>query len=48
VFRGRGDKELEADARDRGFAKVKWVKPPASRAESREAFLLALDFKPPL
>jgi 23S rRNA U2552 (ribose-2'-O)-methylase RlmE/FtsJ len=47
VFRGRDDKELEVDARGRGFGKVRWVKPLASRAESREAFLLATDFNPP-
>ena len=42
-FRGEDDREL-LDALGRHFARVKTVKPSSSRSESREAFVLALDF----
>jgi 23S rRNA U2552 (ribose-2'-O)-methylase RlmE/FtsJ len=47
VFRGRDDKVLECDVLNAGFAKVKWLKPVASRGESKEAFLLATGFTRP-
>ena len=45
VLRGQEDKILERDVRDAGFSKVKWIKPIASRSESKEAFLFASGFK---
>jgi len=44
VFQGTGFQELVQDARGR-FAKVKLVKPAASRARSPEMYLLAKDFR---
>ena len=44
VFRGAGFQELVRDARGR-FAKVKLVKPAASRSRSPEMYLLAKDFR---
>jgi 23S rRNA (uridine2552-2'-O)-methyltransferase len=44
VFQGAGFQELVRDARDR-FAKVKLVKPTASRGRSPETYLLAKDFR---
>jgi 23S rRNA (uridine2552-2'-O)-methyltransferase len=44
VFQGTGFQELIRDARSR-FAKVKLVKPAASRARSPEMYLLAKDFR---
>jgi len=44
VFQGAGFQELIQDARGR-FAKVKLVKPAASRARSPEMYLLAKDFR---
>jgi 23S rRNA (uridine2552-2'-O)-methyltransferase len=44
VFQGSGFQELVQDARRR-FAKVKLVKPAASRARSPEMYLLAKDFR---
>ncbi len=44
VFQGAGLQELVRDARSR-FAKVKLVKPAASRARSPEMYLLAKDFR---
>jgi len=44
VFQGPGFQELIRDARGR-FAKVKLVKPAASRSRSPEMYLLAKDFR---
>jgi 23S rRNA U2552 (ribose-2'-O)-methylase RlmE/FtsJ len=44
VFQGAGFQELVQDARGR-FAKVKLVKPAASRSRSPEMYLLAKDFR---
>ncbi|MGA7538722.1 MAG: RlmE family RNA methyltransferase [Steroidobacteraceae bacterium] len=44
VFQGTGFEELIRDVR-RPFAKVKLVKPAASRARSPEMYLLAKDFR---
>ena len=44
VFRGAGFQELVKDARG-CFAKVKLVKPAASRSRSPEMYLLAKDFR---
>jgi 23S rRNA (uridine2552-2'-O)-methyltransferase len=44
TFQGAGFTELLAAARTR-FARVKVVKPPASRARSREIYLLARQFR---
>lgn len=44
VFRGAGFQELVQDARGR-FAKVKLVKPAASRVRGPEMYLLAKDFR---
>jgi 23S rRNA (uridine2552-2'-O)-methyltransferase len=44
VFRGAGFQELVQDVRGR-FAKVKLIKPAASRARSPEMYLLAKDFR---
>jgi 23S rRNA (uridine2552-2'-O)-methyltransferase len=44
VFQGAGFQELVQAARGR-FAKVKLVKPLASRARSAEMYLLAMDFR---
>lgn len=41
LFRGRDDQELVDEAKELGFKKVQWVKPAASRPESKEIFLLA-------
>lgn len=46
LFRGRDEGELLA-AIKRDFATVRWVKPPASRSESSEAYLLATGFRGP-
>lgn len=45
TFQGAGFAELLQAARGR-FAKVKLVKPAASRARSPEVYLLAMDFQP--
>ena len=42
-FRGEDDREL-LDALGHQFKSIKTVKPSSSRSESREAFVLALDF----
>ena len=44
VFQGAGLRELVESARD-GFARVKLVKPPASRSRSPEMYLLAMQFR---
>jgi 23S rRNA (uridine2552-2'-O)-methyltransferase len=44
VFQGAGFEELVRLARSK-FAKVKLVKPTASRARSPEMYLLAMDFR---
>ena len=44
VFQGRGFEELVKAARGE-FARVKLVKPPASRARSAEMYLLAMKFR---
>jgi 23S rRNA (uridine2552-2'-O)-methyltransferase len=44
VFQGGTEREL-LDRLKRSFAKVKHVKPPASRAESAELYVVALDFR---
>ncbi len=44
VFQGAGFQELVQDARGH-FAKVKLIKPAASRARSPEMYLLAKDFR---
>ncbi|ADH85907.1 RlmE family RNA methyltransferase [Desulfurivibrio alkaliphilus] len=44
VFEGEDFQELVADVR-RSFGKVKVFKPKSSRTESREVFLLAMDYK---
>ena len=44
VFQGEGQKDLEAGLRRR-FGKLKVIKPRASRAESREIYLLASDYR---
>ncbi len=44
VFQGAGLRELVESAR-RGFARVKLVKPPASRSRSPEMYLLAMQFR---
>jgi len=43
IFQGAGFQELVSAARGK-FAKVKLVKPLASRARSPEMYLLAMDF----
>jgi 23S rRNA (uridine2552-2'-O)-methyltransferase len=43
VFQGEGQRDLEAELRRR-YGKVKVIKPKASRAESREIYLLASGF----
>lgn len=43
LFQGEGIEEFVADARQK-FAKVKLVKPKASRANSRETYLLARNY----
>ncbi len=47
LFRGRDEGELLA-AIKRDFTTVRWVKPPASRSESSEAYLVATGFRGPL
>ena len=44
IFQGAGFQELVSAARGK-FAKVKLVKPLASRARSPEMYLLAMDFR---
>jgi 23S rRNA (uridine2552-2'-O)-methyltransferase len=44
VFQGGSERELLGLLK-RGFATVKHVKPPASRAESAEMYVVALDFR---
>jgi 23S rRNA (uridine2552-2'-O)-methyltransferase len=44
VFQGEGQRDLEAELRRR-FDKLKVIKPRASRAESREIYLLASGFR---
>ena len=44
VFQGTGFREIVQDARGR-FAKVKLVKPAASRSRRPEMYLLAKDFR---
>jgi 23S rRNA (uridine2552-2'-O)-methyltransferase len=44
LFRGRDEGELLA-AIKRDFTTVRWVKPPASRSESSEAYLVATGFR---
>jgi 23S rRNA (uridine2552-2'-O)-methyltransferase len=44
VFQGAGFTDLVAGARGR-FARVKLVKPPASRSRSPEIYLLAREFR---
>jgi 23S rRNA (uridine2552-2'-O)-methyltransferase len=44
VFQGEGQRELEAELRLR-FARLKIIKPRASRAESREIYLLASGYR---
>lgn len=44
VFEGGGLRELVESTR-RGFARVKLVKPPASRSRSSEMYLLAMQFR---
>jgi len=44
VFQGEGQRELEAELRRR-FGKLKVIKPRASRAASREIYLLASGFR---
>jgi 23S rRNA (uridine2552-2'-O)-methyltransferase len=44
VFQGEGQRELEAELR-RQFDKLKLIKPRASRAESREIYLLASGYR---
>jgi 23S rRNA (uridine2552-2'-O)-methyltransferase len=46
VFRGGTENELLADLK-RDFARVRHVKPPASRKESPELYLLATGFRGP-
>jgi 23S rRNA (uridine2552-2'-O)-methyltransferase len=43
LFRGKHDQELLDEAKEAGFKKLQWVKPPASRQESKEVFLVASD-----
>lgn len=47
LIRGQGEEELVRALGDT-FAKVRREKPPASRADSSEMFLLASGFQPPL
>jgi 23S rRNA (uridine2552-2'-O)-methyltransferase len=47
LLRGRDEGDLLA-ALKRDFTTVRWVKPPASRTESAEAYLLATGFRAPL
>jgi 23S rRNA (uridine2552-2'-O)-methyltransferase len=44
LFQGGADKPL-LDRLKRDFAKVRHVKPPASRKESREMFVVAQGFR---
>jgi 23S rRNA (uridine2552-2'-O)-methyltransferase len=44
LFQGEGQRELEERLRTR-FGRIKRVKPKASRAESREIYLLASDYR---
>jgi 23S rRNA (uridine2552-2'-O)-methyltransferase len=44
VFEGAGLRELVESSRE-GFARVKLVKPPASRSRSSEMYLLAMQFR---
>ena len=44
VFQGEGQRDLEAELRRR-FEKLKLIKPRASRAESREIYLLASGYR---
>jgi 23S rRNA (uridine2552-2'-O)-methyltransferase len=44
VFQGEGQRELESELRSR-YGRVKLIKPKASRAESREIYLLARDYR---
>ena len=44
VFQGGTEREL-LDLLKKSFAKVKHVKPPASRAESAELYVVALGFR---
>ncbi len=44
VLRGGADRDLLAQLK-RDFAHVRHVKPPASRSESRELYLIALEFR---
>lgn len=44
VFQGEGQRELETELRRR-YRKLKVIKPRASRAESREIYLLASDYR---
>lgn len=46
LIRGQGEEELVRALGDT-FAKVRREKPPASRADSSEMFLLASEFRPP-
>lgn len=46
IFRGRDDREFESEVKAAGFSKVQWLKPEASRSESREVYLLAQGFTP--
>lgn len=45
LFRGCDERALSEAALEAGFAKAQWVKPPASRSESKEVFLLASGFR---
>ena len=45
ILQGGGEVEFEQSLRRR-FERVRRVKPPASRAESREIYFLAKGFRP--
>ncbi len=45
IFRGSDDKQFESGIISEGFEKVQWIKPAASRSESKEVYVLARGFR---